>query len=181
MDGQSGDRFIDPQQDPVSLYDSYDESDEAGEDDELTGGEPESPTDPAGESLIVELSERLNARDFDGLEELLDPEAASGFLQASGREEVVAALMELVERHPGLLTTRGELGSEPVLGLWVVDPAEGDHDLVGVMQFDWSDGAEPLLTSLEVVEPDGTQELLLERPDPDEIEEWDDWRLLDED
>jgi hypothetical protein len=181
VNGQSGDRFIDPQQDPVSLYDSYDESDEAGEEGELPGDEPDAPADPAGESLIVELCERLNARDFDGLEELLDPEATSGFLQASSREEVMAALMELVERYPGLLCTRGELGAEPVLGLWVVDPAQGDHDLVGVMRFDWSDGQEPLLTGLEVVEPDGTQDLLLERPDPDEIEEWDDWRLLDED
>lgn len=176
MEGQAGDRYLDTDEDPISTYDEYDE-----DWDDDTAAEPGETDDPVAETLIVELGERLNAWDLEAVAELLHPEAESSFLQATDRDEVVAGLADLGERNPTLTFTRGELGMEPVLAVWVMDTTAGDHDLMGLLRFDCdTEGEEPTITRLDLFEPGPDDDVLLEEPDPAEIAEWEDWDTIDE-
>ncbi len=169
--GRSGDRWIDPESDPVSVYETY-EPDLVAPDDEDT----DTGADPATESVLVEFVERFNARDVDGIEELLAPDAEADLLSACGRNDLVEGLTELCERYPSLLLTRGEVGSEPVAAAWIPDTERADFDLLGVLHFEWAD--DNLVARFELVE--APPDAVLERPDLSELNEWEDWRIVDE-
>lgn len=169
--GQSGDRWIDPEADPVSVYQDY-EPDLVDDDEPVDTG-----ADPVAESTLVEFVERFNARDVDGLEELIADDAEAELLSARGRDDLAEGFMELWERYPSLLLTRGDVDDEPVAAAWVADTEREDFDLVGVLRFVWDDSGERI-SRVDLVEaPDET---VLERPDPAELPEWADWRVVDE-
>ena len=170
--GQSGERWIDPETDPVSVYEDYEPELVANDEDTVDTG-----ADPVAESTLVEFVERFNARDVDGLEELLADDAEADLLSARGRDDLVEGLMELWERYPSLLLTRGEVDDEPVAAAWVADTEREDFDLVGVLRFEWDDGADHVARIDLVEAPEGA---VLERPDPSELPEWADWRIVDE-
>ena len=60
---------------------------------------------------------------------------------------------------------------------WVADTEREDFDLVGVLRFEWDDGADHVARIDLVEAPEGA---VLERPDPSELPEWADWRIVDE-
>ncbi len=143
----------------------------------MTISQPPAPADPAGENAIDELVDYLNARDFDSVGSLFDPDVSSPWLEVTGREGVTTALMDVALRNPGLVFTRGELGEEPVAVAWVPGEehgyrrmgyltfayVDGDGD-APIAHIDYDDGADP---------PAG---LLAEEPDPDDMPEGTEWR-----
>lgn len=93
------------------------------------------------------IIETFNARDLDGLLELVAEDCELPGLAGSDREGFAATLEDLWERRPTCLLTRGELEDEPVGVLWelgegdtwwsiatvhVAEPNEGD---VGLVEF----------------------------------------------
>jgi hypothetical protein len=138
-------------------------------------GRPEA----AAESTVDELVDLLNARDFDALEDLLDPEVSAAFFGLTGRAGIIEGLNDLTLRNPGLVTTRGELGEEPVLVAWVPGPNHG-YERMGVFTFAFSDdGGERLIEHITYDDqPGDLVELLAERPDPEDMPQgidWDEW------
>lgn len=128
---------------------------------------------PAAEAVLDELVERFNARDLEGLAELLAPELISEFLQAGSPEELLASLADLWMREPSLTLTRGERGYEPVAAAWVADGHA--YRFLGYFEAAFREvgGGEVLLDRLELVEDDERDDsLLLEELDPDEMAEW---------
>ncbi len=154
----------------MSVYEHYEPDLVAPEDEETATG-----ADPAAESALVEFVERFNARDVEGIEELLAPDAEADLLSARGREDLVEGLLELWERYPSLLLTRGEVGDEPVAAAWIADSERSDFDLLGILRFECTDG---LIDRFELTETPA--DAVLERPDLTELNEWEDWRIVDE-
>lgn len=176
---ESGDRWLDPSVDGVTVYEPAEPEPGSVMPEGIDPHERLESADPDLENLVVAFVETLTARDFDGLGELLADDVEANLLSAHDREDAVAALEELVERHPSLLLTRGEKGDEPVAAAWVADSETGDYDLLGIVRFGVTDGTEPSIERLDLEEPDG-DDLLLEEPEAEEVAEWEDWRLTDE-
>ena len=140
---------------------------------------PESPApvDPAGENAVDELVDYFNARDFDAVGALFDPDVSSTWLEVTGRDGLVSALADVALRNPGLVLTRGELGDEPVAVAWVPGEEHG-YQRMGYFTFAYSDDdGESSIEHIEYDEgtdtPDG---LLAEEPDPDDMQEGTEWR-----
>jgi hypothetical protein len=123
----------------------------------------------------------VNGRDFDGLEGLLGSDAESEFLGAMSRVGIIDGLSDLVLRYPTLLLTRGDLGSEPIVGLWTFD-FDGDRfEAFGFMTLDMSDSEQGLIQRISYIDELTNDDLVVESPDRSDLPEWDDWSELDED
>ncbi len=133
-------------------------------------------TDASGENAIDELVDYFNARDFEALAELLAPDVTSDFLDLAGRAGITENLAELAIRNPGLVLTRGELGTEPVAVAWT--PGEvHDYRMLGFLTFTFSEEAEALIDHLQYDDrPEDADELLAEEPDPDDMAEGGEWQ-----
>jgi hypothetical protein len=146
----------DPSRDP-DLDDGYEPLIEAGH-----------RADPAGENLIEAFIETFNARDLPGLAELLSGEATA---ELEGETTAVLdTLDEMFIREPSLVATRGELGTEPVVGLW--RPTDGRYLQIGYLTFTISVDSEPLIERIDLVDDLEDETLLMETPDSVEIAEW---------
>lgn len=176
---ETGDRWLDPSVDGVTVYEPAEPEPGSVIPEGDDPHERVAVADPDLENLVVTFVECLTARDFEGVDELLAEAVEANLLSAHDRADAIAALEELVERHPSLVLTRGEMGEEPVAGAWVADSETGDYDLLGILRFGISDGADPLIERIDLVDPEG-EDLLLEEPEPEEVAEWEDWRLTDE-
>lgn len=133
------------------------------------------------DNVLDEFVDMLNGRDLDGLSDLMAPDAESDFLGGTSRESVVDGLNDLFLRNPNLLATRGDLGSEPIVALWVCD-FEGDRfDLSGYATLDVDDSEDALITGITFVDDiSETEDLVVETPDRAELPEWEDWTELDD-
>jgi len=179
-----------PQADPDLDFDSdpLTDVDEAADPEEaLTpSGEP-SPKAPLPESYSVELDNTLvgyvdsfNARDWDGITDLLAEDATSEFFQAANAEELVEGMTGLLLRYPTLVVTRGDLGNDPVAAAWLLDQELDRYGLVGYFRFELDDGDEPLIENLEYIEEvPVTPNAVFEPPEASEIAEWEDWSLAE--
>jgi hypothetical protein len=177
---EAGDTWLDTEADGITVY-------EPGEPEPGSllpeGADPAQrgeDVDPEFQNLVVAFVECLTARDFEGVEELLADEVEANLLSTHDRDATVQGLEDLVERYPSLVLTRGELGDEPVAGAWVSDSDTGAYDLLGIMRFGASDGRDPHLDRIDLVEVDDPEDLVLERPEPEELAEWEDWSITDE-
>lgn len=164
--------------DPVVIRD--DSPDEPR--DEATGGSDMASTalDPDLDNVLVEFVELVNARDMDGLAELLAPEAEAAFLGELSPTGLIDGLGDLIFRHPDLVVTRGDLGPEPIAAVWLLD-ADADHyRFAGMFTLELSDVANGMIGRIDYVEepPDG--DLVVEVPDDSERPEWEDWSAQDE-
>ena len=125
--------------------------------------------------LLDSLAEVFNARDLEGMLELLAADAEVSGLAAHDRDDVADAVRDLWRRRPTCCLTRGFAATEHVGVLWehdgdawwriaavhIDDPAESH---LGVLEF--SDDT-ALLDQIEC-----------EPPDPDDLEEgarWSEW------
>ncbi len=139
--------------------------------------------DPAAENVLTAAVEYLNARDFEGLAELLDPDVDCPWFEVAGREGVVDGFNDLALRYPAMLFTRAELGIEPVIVAWGYGASPGVHvrqdgsfRRMGVLTFTFSDGEETLIDHIGYDDdPDPGAELLAEEPDPGDLPEGVDW------
>lgn len=132
------------------------------------------------EDLLDEFVELMNARDLDGLAEVLKPDVVADFLDSTSRFGVIDELGELVLRNSSLTLTRGELDLEPVAALWVLDQDKGVYDLVGFLTFEMSDSGDLIQRMDYVDELPGVEDLVVETPESLEIPEWEVWSAYDE-
>ncbi len=129
-----------------------------------------------------EFVDVVNGRDLDGLSDLLAPDVVAEFLGGMSQGEVVDGFGDLFMRYPTLLTTRADLGSEPIIALWTFDH-EADHfDQFGFLFFEMSEDTGGLIGRITYAdEVSDTDELVIETPDRGDLPEWEEWSDLDED
>jgi hypothetical protein len=134
------------------------------------------------DNLLDEFVDVVNGRDFDTLADLLEEDAQADFLGEGSRDGVVSAMNDLILRNPTLITTRGDLGSDPIVAVWAYDREAGGFDPFGFILLELSDSEEGLISRIEYVEELGeSDDLVLELPERSELPEWWDWSELDED
>jgi hypothetical protein len=125
--------------------------------------------------LLDSLAEVFNARDLEGMLELLAPDAEVSGLAAHDRDDVADAVRDLWRRRPTCCLTRGFALAEHVGVLW-------EHDgeawwRIAAVHID--DPAESHLGVLEFSDdPALLDQIECEPPDPDDLEEgarWSEW------
>jgi hypothetical protein len=131
--------------------------------------------DDSEADLLDSLAEVFNARDLDGLLELLTDDAEVAGLLAHDRDDVADALRDLWRRRPTCCLTRGFAAAEHVGVLW-------EHDgqawwRIAAVHID--DPADSQLGVLEFSDdPALLEQIDCEPPDPDDLEEgarWSEW------
>jgi hypothetical protein len=138
-----------------------------------TEGEVERLENAAIDNVLDEFVDLVNARDFDAVLELCIAEVEAPFLDAGSAADVADGLADLVLRYPTMILTRGELGDDPVIGVWIFRQGEDAYGLAGYLTALLTDDDEPLIERLELVdELDDEEDLVVETPDADEIPEW---------
>lgn len=136
--------------------------------------------DPVLDNALVEFVDRVNARDFDGLGELLADEVESAFLGGFSRAAVLEGLEDLLFRHPDLAVTRGDLGPTPVAASWILDSDTGHYRLAGFFTLELADDTDGLVGRLDYVDEPPEEGLVVEVPEDSERQEWEDWSAHDE-
>lgn len=177
---------IDLANDPVNEIDEEDIAATGPEEALGPTGEP-SPTDPLAlsysvdrDNSLVGFVETFNARDWEGVSDLLAEDVTSDFFQATTAEDLIEGMIDLMLRYPTLVVTRGDLGHDPVAAAWLLDQDLGRYGLVGYFRIEVDESDEPLIANLEYIEevPD-TPEAVFEAPESTEIDEWEDWSLAE--
>jgi hypothetical protein len=164
---------VDFEVDPVVIH-------EETEDEELDEDSDEETPDPDVDNAVVEFVDLVNARDMDGLVELLAPDVECVFLGETSQAGVIDGLSDLIFRHPDLVVTRGDLGPTPVVATWLLD-ADADHyRFSGMFTFELSDDGEGTISRLDYVEEIPDEDLVVEVPEDCERPEWEDWSAQDE-
>ena len=139
------------------------------------------------EASLDEFVDFFNARDLEGVRELLDDEVSAPFFGGTGHAPVMQGMGELVRGYPGIVTTRGELGEEPVVVAWIPGE-ERVYRRMGYFRFSFVDEpGEPEVVDgeLKIEHIDYSDEiddgsLLAEEPDPADMAEWESWREWEE-
>lgn len=139
------------------------------------------PLDPAAEAVLDELVDLFNARDWDAMAEFLAEDVTSERLGAASKAEAIHALAQLDITYPGLLMTRGEYGTEPVVVAWLPDFETRDWAPLGYFSFSFTEDDEPLIEHVDYEDvPTDDGQLLAEEPDADDLPEWFDWTAYEE-
>jgi hypothetical protein len=160
------------------------------DEDDIAAADPEEALEPTAappESYSVELDntlvgyvETFNARDWEGVSDLLAEDVTSEFFGASKAEELIDGMTDLILRYPTLVVTRGDLGRDPIAAAWLLDQELNRYGLVGYFRFELDDSDEPLIENLEyIMEIPDTPNAVLEPPEVSDIAEWDDWSLAE--
>jgi hypothetical protein len=143
--------------------------------DEATDAAFEPVADAAVENASDEFVDLFNARDLDGIAEMVTADVTSDLLDGDGVDSILEGLAGLLRRYPQLVATRGEDGNQPIVALWI--PNEQDqYSLMGYLELSAED---ELIDRITYVDTPGRGDLLLEEPDLDEMSEWQDWREWD--
>ena len=170
---------IDLESDPVDVRDVIEE-DESQTD--LSPDELGAIDNVELDNVLDEFVEVFNARDLDGLGELLAPDAQSGLLGESSRTGVVEGFNDLLLRYPTLLVTRGDIGSDPIVAAWIFDQEADRFDPFGYFTLELGDSGEGRLQRVEYWdELPVSEDVVVEAPDRSDLPEWEDWSQLDED
>lgn len=113
---------------------------------------------------------------------MLATDAEAGFLGESSGTGVIEGVNDLFLRYPTLLATRGDLGPEPIVLVWIFDQELDRFDPLGYLTLDVSDAGEGQIRRVEYVDevPD-SEDLVVETPERADLPEWGDWSALDED
>jgi len=128
------------------------------------------PAHAAIENASDEFVDLFNARDLDGLADLVTADVTSDLFDGEGVESAVEGLAGLLRRYPQVVATRGEDGNQPIVALWVPDE-QGSYGLMGYLELS-TEGE--LVDRITYVDTPGS-DLLVEEPDADEMDEWQDW------
>jgi len=144
----------------------------------MTHDRTEAATDASADTAIENASDEFvdffNARDLDGIADLVSPDVTSDLFDGSGAESTVEGMVGLLRRYPQLIATRGEDGNQPIVALWVPDEQE-QYRLMGYLELS---AESELVDRITYVDTPGT-DLLVEEPDPSELAQWQDWREWD--
>jgi len=90
------------------------------------------------DNALDEFVDLVNARDLDGLTELLASDVEADFLGEFSRDGVIAVFNDLFLRCPSLLVTRGDLGSRPMVAVWIFDREDDRFDPLGYIPSSWA-------------------------------------------
>ena len=134
------------------------------------------------DNSLDEFVDVLNGRNLDSLSDLLAPDAEASFLGESSRAGVVDGLNDLILRYPTLLVTRGDIGPDPIVAVWLFDREADRFDPFGYFTLETADSGEGLIQRVVYGEelPDN-EDVVVETPDRSDLPEWEDWSKLDED
>jgi hypothetical protein len=168
---------IDFEADPIDIREENEDSPP------FTFDEPDRRIENADlDNALDEFVDLVNARDLDGLIELLAPDVEADFLREFSRDGVIAGFNDLFLRYPSLLVTRGDLGSQPIVAVWIFDREADRFDPLGYMTLELGESAQDLIRRVDYTEelPD-SEDLVVEAPERSELSEWEDWSELDED
>ncbi len=144
----------------------------------------------AQEANLDEFVDYFNARDLEAISELLDPEVSAPFFGGNGEESVMQGVGELVLAYPGIVTTRGELGDEPVVVAWIPGQ-QRVYQRMGYFRFTFTEEGEGVEDpsvidgELKIEHIDYSDEiddgsLLVEEPDPSDMAESESWQEWEE-
>ncbi|GBD84413.1 hypothetical protein BMS3Abin02_00806 [bacterium BMS3Abin02] len=135
---------------------------------------PDSESAPKIEDFRDALVDAFNARDLDGVGELLGEEVTSDVFDGVGVEAALHGLSDLWIRYPLLVASRGDCEGDSVIALWFPGE-EGKFRSVGFLELTIEDGAIEHVTYID----DDEAELTAEPPDESELAEWFDWAEWD--
>ena len=130
--------------------------------------------DTAVENATDEFVDLFNARDLDGIADLVSAEITSDLFDGVGVESAIHGIAGFLRRYPQLIATRGEDGNQPIVALWISDEQD-QYRLMGYLELSAED---ELIDRITYDDTPGS-DLLVEEPDPDEMTEWQDWREWD--
>jgi hypothetical protein len=148
---------------------------------EIPEEHPQATEESAEENVSDEFVDVFNARDIEGIAELLADDIDAEFLHVAGSRTVLEGFEGFFIRQPHVLATRGEQGTEPIVALWRPDGGDEDADstpfmAVGFLILEFTEHDEPLISRIEYAEE--LDEVLVE--EPDDIIEGLDWELADQ-
>lgn len=130
------------------------------------------------DDVLVDFVDLFNARDWEGMTDLLAADVESGFFGNVTRADLIDALNDLILRYASLVVTRGDIGAQPVAAAWLLDQGTNGYDPVGYFTIALADGDDPRIGTVDYVEevPDD-EDVVLEVPDSGERNEWEDWSM----
>jgi len=140
----------------------------------MTDDAADAVADAADENASDEFVDLFNARDLDGIADLVTSDVTSDLFDGAGVDSAVEGLAGLLRRYPQVIATRGEDGNQPIVALWIPD----EQDRYGLMGYLELSTEEELVERISYVDTPGS-DLLVEEPDADEMDEWQDWRGWD--
>lgn len=125
--------------------------------------------DPDLDNAIVEFVEMLNARDLDGLAELVAADVRCDLVGAFTAVGVIEGIEDLLLRYPDLIATRADTTSGPVAALWMPDADLDEYRLMGGLVFDVDEDGR--ITCVDYLDEVG-DDAVIEVPDESERPEW---------
>jgi hypothetical protein len=120
--------------------------------------------------LIDEFIECFNARDLDGIGELIATDVEAEFVHAVGSAGAMEGLEDLFVREPLVVLTRGDADGDALAAVW--HPSAGGQQVVGYLIFEFTDDDPGRLTRIEYVDELNADDLVIETPDEPVAEEW---------
>lgn len=180
-EGMDAELVIDYEDDPVDIRDEMEPDDVEASDDYWDDGARR--IDNADlDNVVDEFVDLVNGRDLDGMAELLASDVVFELVGGTSRDDVIDGLNDLFLRYPTLLTTRADLGSEPMVAVWTFDDEADRFDQFGFFVFEMSDSSEGMIQRVSYAEElDDSEDLVVETPDRSDLPEWEEWSELDED
>jgi hypothetical protein len=136
--------------------------------------EPESVHEPEAENFRDALVDAFNARDLDGIAELVSDSVTSDVFEGVGIDAALEGLSDLWMRYPSLVATRGDCENDCVVALWLLDE-EGVFQSMGFLELTIEEDQIEHVTYID----DDDADFHAEPPDDEQAEEWLDWAEWD--
>jgi hypothetical protein len=136
--------------------------------------EPEQVHEPEAENFRDALVDSFNARDLDGIVELVSDSVTSDMFEGSGVDAAIEGLSALWMRYPSLMASRGDCENDCVVALWLPDE-EGVFRSMGFLELTIEDDQIEHVTYID----DDDADFHAEPPDEEQVEEWLDWAEWD--
>jgi hypothetical protein len=126
--------------------------------------------DPAATDVVDEFVGFFNARDLDGIGDLLSDDVEAEMVRAVGASGAVEGLEDLFIREPLVMLTRASGEDGPIAVLW--HPSDSGLAQVGFLEFEFDDGDPPAVTRIEYVDEMVPEDVMVEPPDELDVEDW---------
>ncbi|MFO8076711.1 MAG: hypothetical protein R6T85_11410 [Egibacteraceae bacterium] len=124
------------------------------------------------ESLRDAFVDAFNARDVDGVLAVTAPDVECADGAGDGAAALGAFLVEVWERHPGVVLTAGELDGQACAVAWLPDE-DGCWARAALVTLSVDDGLLDVVALPDDV--DGLDRVLADEPVGDELEDWLGW------
>ena len=136
--------------------------------------ESESVPEPEAENFRDALVDAFNARDLDGITELVSDSVTSDVFEGVGVEAALEGLSDFWMRYPSLVASRGDCENDCVVALWLPDD-EGVFRSRGFLELTIEDDQIEHVSYID----DDDADFHAEPPDQEQLAEWLDWAEWD--